>query len=133
GPTQPIRRRSMSASSRVTWSGWPDRRVWRSSATGRSASLAPGALQRLVGLPLLGRRNIVAGKGLRVLARVALDPGEDQALRHALAALLGFKQHLGRSGGTGFGIAVVLDRRSDLANGPAGRLVLGIPFGEGRE
>src|SRR5215471_10942823 len=43
--------------------------------------LSPGALERLVGLPLLDARDIVAGEDLRILARIALDPGEDQALR----------------------------------------------------
>ena len=69
----------------------------KGDSTKSNFALAPGALQRLVGLPLLDARDVVAGEGLRVLARIALDPGEHQALRLAVAALLGLEQHLGSS------------------------------------
>src|SRR5882672_9174231 len=73
--------------------------------------LAPGALQRLVGLPLLDARDVVAGEGLRVLARIALDPGEDQTVRLAARVLLTLDQHFTGDGSAGLGVAVVLDHR----------------------
>src|SRR5258708_8150162 len=94
---------------------------------------APGALQGLVGLPFLDGRHVIAGKGLRVLARIALDPVEDQAVRLAVAVLLGLEEDFARHRGAHLGIAVVLDDRRDLADLSARRLVVGVPLGEDRE
>src|SRR4029077_20374917 len=120
GPTRPTRPSCMSACSRAIWNG-------RAKPPDPRPESAPGALQGLIGLPLLDTRDIVAGKGLRVLARTALDPGEDQALRPAGAVLPGLEQHLARDRGAHLGVAVVVDRRPDLADRAAGRLAVGVP------
>src|SRR5215813_9279919 len=85
-------------------------------------SSAPRALERLLGLPLLHAGHVVTRKSLRILARVALDPGKHQAVRLALPALLGLDQHFAGHGGAGFGIAIVVDHRCDVADGAAGGL-----------
>src|SRR5690242_12903934 len=85
--------------------------------------LAPGAAQGLVGLPLLPARDVVAGEDLGVLARVALDPDEDQALRLAARVLLALDQHFAGDGCARLGVAVVVDDRRDLADRAARRLV----------
>src|SRR5262249_27065929 len=95
--------------------------------------LAPGALQDLIGLPLLNGGDIVAGEGFAVLARRALDPCEDKALRAGLVALPGLEGHLRRGRRAGFGVTVIVDRRTNLPDRASGRLGLAIPFGEARE
>src|SRR5258708_623459 len=90
--------------------------------SGAPTSLPPRALERLVCLPLLDAGDVIAGEGLAVLAWIAFDPGEYQAVRLARAALPGLEQHFAGHRRPLPGVAVVVDHRRDVPDRASGCL-----------